>query len=176
MPDARPILTPPTLLLAKQSAEDEEQKRRIERAAAKRLRKLTATTGRHQSPPTEKDQSTFAPQTTSIRKRTPSSKTVKSYSEMNLAEFCRRRRSGKIPLMKASCGTFLCAKQLIMMVTEKKTFPKIGMKFEFRGTQFCRNRREEAFERSRPKGKRLVAGHAQKAAFINRRPLETMVK
>lgn len=74
----------------------------MERAAAKRLRKLAATTGRHQSPPTEKDQSTFAPQTTS-RKRTPSSKkTVKSYSEMNLTEFCRRRKSGKIPLMKAS--------------------------------------------------------------------------
>lgn len=28
--------------------------------------------------------------------------------------------------MKASCGTFVCAKQLIM-VTEKKTIPKIGM-------------------------------------------------
>lgn len=110
---------------------------------------LLATTGRHQSPPTGKDQSTFAPQTTSIRKRTPSSKkTVKSYSEMNLAEFCRRRRSGKIPLMKASCGTFLCAKQLII-VTEKKTFPKIGMKFKFRGTQSCRNRREGAFGRGR---------------------------
>lgn len=40
VPDARPILTPPTLLVAKQSAEDEEQKHRIERAAAKRLRKL----------------------------------------------------------------------------------------------------------------------------------------
>lgn len=78
--------------------------------------------------------------------------------------------------MKASCGTFLCAKQLIMMVTEKKTFPKIGIKFEFRGTQSCRNRREGAFERSRPKGKRLVAGYAQKAAFISKRPLETMAK
>lgn len=50
---------------------------------------------------------------------------------------------------------------------------KIGMKFEFRGTQFCRNRRERAFERSRPKGKRPVAGHAQKADFINQRRLET---
>lgn len=77
--------------------------------------------------------------------------------------------------MKASAETFLCAKQLIMG-TEKKMFPKIGMKFEFRGTQFCRNRREGAFERSRPKGKRLVAGHPQKAAFMNQRPLETVAK
>lgn len=52
------------------------------------------------------------------------------------------------------------------MGTEKKTFPKIGMKFEFRGTQFCRNRREGAFERSRPKGKRLVAGHSPGSGFI----------
>lgn len=40
VPDARPISTPPTLLIAKQSAEDEQQKRRKERAAAKRARKL----------------------------------------------------------------------------------------------------------------------------------------
>lgn len=40
VPDARPIPTPPTLLITKQNAEDEEQKRRMERAAAKRLRKL----------------------------------------------------------------------------------------------------------------------------------------
>lgn len=51
------------------------------------------------------------------------------------------------------------------MLIEKKTFPKIGMKFEFRGTQFCRNRREEAFERSRPKGKRPVAGHSPGSGF-----------
>lgn len=87
VPDARPIPTPPTLLIAKQNAEDEEQKRRMERAAAKRARKFAAMAGRHQSPPTGKNQSTIAPQTTSIRKRTPSSKTVKSHSEMNLAEF-----------------------------------------------------------------------------------------
>lgn len=51
---------------------------------------------------------------------------------------------------------------------------KIGMKFEFREMQACRNRREGAFERSKPKGKRLVAGHAQKAAFVYQRPLEIM--
>lgn len=124
----------------------------------------------------EKTSRRFAPQTTSIRKRTPSSKkTVKSYSEMNLAEFCRRRRSGKIPLMKASCGTFLCAKTVDHSNREEDV-SKNWNGFEFRGTQFCRNRREEAFERSRPKGKRPVAGHSQKAAFINQRPLETMAK
>lgn len=35
----------------------------------------------------------------------------------------------------------------------EKDVSKNWNEFEFRGTQFCRNRREGAFERSRPKGK-----------------------
>lgn len=76
--------------------------------------------------------------------------------------------------MKASAE--LSFVQTIDHGDREKYVSKIGMKFEFRGTQFCRNRREGAFGRSRPKGKRSVAGHAQKAAFISKRPLETMAK
>lgn len=65
--------------------------------------------------------------------------------------------------MKASAE--LSFAQIVDHGDREKDVFKIGMKFEFRGTQFCRNRREGAFERSRPKGKRPVAGYTHKAAL-----------